>query len=162
MLAPLFYGSPWHPTSTKKIIEILKFCEVEPGKTIFDPGSGDGRVLIVAADKFGLNGVGIEIDPLKVWISRLLIRWKGLNDRIKITQRTMYGMDYSRADILYLYLTHQAIDRLMPEILYQLKPSVKIVSYRFCLRDLTPTKVNADKTVFLYRLDKGRKVNAYS
>lgn len=162
VLVPSFYGAPWHPTSTKKIIEILKFCEAQPGETIYDPGSGDGRVLIAAADKFGLNGVGVEIDPLKVWVSHRLIRWKGLNDRIKIMRRSMYGFDYSGADILYLYLTHQAIDRLLPEILDQLKSNVKIVCYRFCLRDMTPIKVNADKTIFLYRLDKGREVNEYS
>ena len=162
VLVPLFYGAPWHPTSTKKIVEILKFCEAQPGETIYDPGSGDGRVLVIGADKFGLNGVGLEIDPLKAWVSKLLIRWKDLSNKIKIMRRSMYGFDYSGADILYLYLTHQAIDRLIPEILCQLKPNVKIVCYRFCLRNIKPEKVNIDKTIFLYRLNKGRKLNTYS
>ncbi|MEC7641758.1 MAG: 50S ribosomal protein L11 methyltransferase [Nitrospinota bacterium] len=162
VLAPLFYGAPWHPTSTKKIIEILKFCDAQPGEKIYDPGSGDGRVLIIAAQRFGLNGVGVEIDPLKTWVSRILIRYKGLTQKIKIFRQSMYGFDFSGADILYLYLTHQAIDRLMEDIKGQLKPGVKIICYRFCLRNITPEKVNTDKTIFLYRLNKGREVDRYS
>lgn len=158
----MLYGAPWHPTSKRKIVEILKFCEARPGETIYDPGSGDGRVLIVAVEQFGLRGVGVEIDPIKVWLSRLLIRLKGLDRQIEIRRRSIHGFDYSGADIIYLYLTHQAIDRLVPEIVEQLKPGVRIVCYRFCLRGMTPAKASKDKTVFLYTLNKGRAVNEYS
>ena len=74
----------------------------------------------------------------------------------------MYDLDVCEADFIYLYLTHQALDRLFPEILNQVKPSARIVCYRFCIRNMEPIKVNEDKNLFLYRMDKGRSVNEYS
>ena len=64
-------------------------------------------------------------------------------------------------DILFIYLSHQAIDKLFPDILDQLKPNAKILCYRFCIRNMTPDKVNADKTLFLYTLNKGTRVNQF-
>ena len=103
----------------------------------------------------------MEIDPIKVVIARLLARINGVSDRVQIVRGNMFDFDPGSADVLYLYLTHQAMDRLFPEILKKLKPSVRIVSYRFCLRGMTPDKVSEDKTLFLYQLDKGTKINTY-
>ena len=58
-------------------------------------------------------------------------------------------------------LTHQALDRLFPKILEQLKPNVKILCYRFCIQGMTPDKVNSDKTLFLYTMNKGTRVNQF-
>ena len=74
----------------------------------------------------------------------------------------MFNFDVSEADVIYLYLTHQALDRLFPEILDSMKPSARIICYRFCIRNLEPTKVNEDKNLFLYRAGKGRTVSKYS
>jgi len=59
------------------IREILDFAEIKPGEKIYDLGSGDGRVLIQAARHYGAVGVGLEIDPLKVWVARKLARISG-------------------------------------------------------------------------------------
>ncbi|VAX27776.1 hypothetical protein MNBD_NITROSPINAE05-278, partial [hydrothermal vent metagenome] len=64
--------------------------------------------------------------------------------------------------VIYVYLTHQALDRLIPQILPFLKPSTRIVSYRFCLRSRQPAKTNSKQNLFMYRLDKGTKVDGYS
>jgi predicted O-methyltransferase YrrM len=162
VIIPVFFGAPWHPTSTSAIKSILTFCGARPGEKIYDLGSGDGRVLITAAGSFGMDGVGIEIDPVKVWISRLLITRAGLRDRVKIHRGAVSGFDYSDADILFIYLSHQALDRLFPRLLSRLKPGVKIVCYRFCPKGMAPTKVNSEKTIFLYQLNKGNKLDGYS
>lgn len=162
ILIPVFFGSVWYPTSKRSIQRILEFAETQPGQKIYDLGSGDGRVLITAARHFGLDGVGLEIDPFKVWLSRRFVLWAGLQDRIQILRGNIYDFDYREADIIFIYLTHQAIDRLFPTIVSQLKPTVKIVSHRFCLRGMKPSKVNNDRTIFIYELNKGSRLESYS
>ena len=161
-IIPVFFGAPWHPLSDKNINRIIKFADLNPGENFYDLGSGDGRVLIAASRKRFVHGVGVEIDPIKVWLSRYFVITKKLTDKVCIHRGNMFNFDVSEADVLYLYLTHQALDRLFPEILEQMKPSARIICYRFCIRNLEPTKVNNDKNLFLYNLNKGRKVNEYS
>ena len=162
VILPVFFGAPWHPLSDENINRIIKFANLEPGETFCDLGSGDGRVLIAAARENCLRGVGVEIDPIKVWLSRCFITAAKLTDKVRIFRGNMYDFDVSEADVIYLYLTHQALDRLFPEILDRVKPSVRIVCYRFCIRNMEPVKVNEDKNLFLYRVDKGRSLNEYS
>jgi len=162
VILPVFFGAPWHPLSEKNIDQIIKFADLKPGERFYDLGSGDGRVLIAASRENCVQGIGVEIDPIKVWLSKSLTRAAKLTNKIRICRGNMYDFDVSEADVIYLYLTHQALDRLFPEILDRVKPSARIVCYRFCVRNLEPTKVNKDKNLFLYRMDKGRSVNEYS
>ena len=117
--------------------------------------------MITAAKEFSARAIGVEIDPLKVVVARLLARFHGVGDRVHIVRGNLFDFDPGSADVLYLYLTHQAMDKLFPDILKKLKPSVRIVSYRFCLHGMTPDKVSEDKTLFLYQLDKGTQINTY-
>ena len=162
VILPVFFGAPWHPLSDKNIDRIIKFADPKQGEIFCDIGSGDGRVLIAALRKNCVRGIGVEIDPIKVWLSKCFITAANLTDKIQIYRQNMYDFDAGEADIIYLYLTHQALDRLFPEILNRVKPSVRIVCYRFCIRNMEPIKVNEDKNLFLYRMDKGRSVNEYS
>ena len=162
VILPALFGSPWHPLSPRAIRRILEFSEIQTGDKIYDLGSGEGRVLITAARKFGAEGVGVEIDPLKVWVSRFLIRCAGVQDSVRIFRGNFYKFDASDADVIYVYLTHQALDRIFPEILKTLKPTVKIVSYRFCLQNMTPDKVDTRHNLYLYQLRKGGSVNRYT
>jgi len=162
VILPIFFGAPWHPLMPGTIRRILRFAEVQPGETVCDLGCGEGRVLITAAKEFSARAIGVEIDPLKILLARLLRKINGVDDRVNIVRGNLFDFDPGSADVLYLYLTHQAMDKLFPKILKKLKPSVRIVSYRFCLRGMTPEKVSEDKTLFLYQLDKGTKINSYS
>jgi SAM-dependent methyltransferase len=161
VILPIFFGAPWHPLLPGTIRRILRFADVRPGEIVCDLGCGEGRVLITAAKEFSAKAIGVEIDPLKVAVARLLAKFHGVDDRVKIIRGNLFGFDPGKVDVLYLYLTHQAMDKLFPEILKKLKPSVRIISYRFCLRGMTPDKVSEDKTLFLYQLDKGTKINTY-
>ena len=162
VVLPIFSGAPWHPLMPYTIRRILNFADIRSGETICDLGCGDGRVLITAAKEYSAKGVGVEIDPLKVGLARLLAKFKKVDDRVSIIRGNIFDFDPSDADIVYLYLTHLALDKLCPEILKKLKPTVRIVSYRFCIRGMTPEKVSADKTLFLYQLTKGTEINHYS
>ncbi len=162
VVLPAFFGSPWHPLMPGTIKEILEFSAIQPGEKIYDLGSGDGRVLMQASRDYEAVGVGLEIDPLKVWVARKLARLAGVSGRVQFLRKNFNDFDFRDADIIYVYLTHQALDRLFPKILPYLKPSTRIVSYRFCLRNLQPCKINKKGNLFMYRLDKGMKVDGYS
>ncbi|MBT3515416.1 MAG: class I SAM-dependent methyltransferase [Nitrospina sp.] len=161
-IIPVFFGAPWHPLSDENINRIIKFASLRPGEKFYDLGSGDGRVLIAASKKRFVRGVGVEIDPIKVLLSKYLILTGKLTNKISIHRGNMFDFDVSDADVIYLYLTHQALDRLFPEILDRMKPSARIICYRFCVRNLEPAKINKDNNLFLYNLTKGRTVNKYS
>ena len=162
VVLPIFSGAPWHPLLPGTIRRILNFAEIKQGETICDLGCGEGRVLVTAAKEYSARGVGIEIDPIKVGLARMLARFKNVDQQVKIIRGNIFEFDPQDADVVYLYLTHQAMDRLFPEILKKLKPTVRIVSYRFCIRGMTPEKVSADKTLFLYQLSKGKEINSYT
>ena len=162
MVLPIFSGAPWHPLLPGTIRRILNFAEIKQGETICDLGCGEGRVLVTAAKEYSARGVGIEIDPIKVGLARMLAKFKNVDQQVKIIRGNIFEFDPQDADVVYLYLTHQAMDRLFPEILKKLKPTVRIVSYRFCIRGMTPEKVSADKTLFLYQLSKGKEINSYT
>ena len=142
VIIPVFFGAPWHPLSDENIDRIIKFADLQPGETFYDLGSGDGRVLIAATREKCVQGVGVEIDPIKVWLSKYFTITAELTERVCIYRGNMYDFDVSEADVIYLYVTHQALDRLFPEILDRVKPSVRIICYRFCIRNLEPIKVN--------------------
>ena len=72
-IIPVFFGAPWHPLSDENINRIIKFAGLKPGENFYDLGSGDGRVLIAASRKRFVRGVGVEIDPIKVWFSRYFV-----------------------------------------------------------------------------------------
>jgi len=78
-------------------------------------------VLITAAKDYGLIGTGIEIDPIKVWQANWRVRFAGVSDKAKIVRANIFDTDYGEADILFIYHTHQAIDKLFPNTLQQLQ-----------------------------------------
>ena len=77
-IIPVFFGAPWHPLSDENIDRIIKFAGLRSGEKFYDLGSGDGRVLIAASKKKFVRGVGVEIDPIKVWLSRFFIMTRKL------------------------------------------------------------------------------------
>jgi len=162
VIGPVFFGAPWHPARRRDIRLALEWCEPIPGETLVDLGSGDGRVLLLAAREFGLNAVGLEIDPLKAAFSRWRVRRAGLSHRITVFCRNALEHDYRDADILFIYLSHQSLDRLWPTLRAQLKPTARIVCYRFRLRGFQPHRASPDGTLFLYRMDKGLHLDGYT
>ena len=162
IVIPYFFGAPWHPTPKSHIQQALKLCKAKPGEILYDLGCGDGRVLIFGAQKFNLRGVGLEIDPIKVWIAKWKLQRMDLLDSIQIVRKNIHKFDYSQADIIFIYLSHQALDRLQPCLQKQIKPGARIVCYRFCLKGVVPDQASKDGSIFLYHLNKGTKINTFS
>ena len=94
-IIPVFFGAPWHPLSDENINRIIKFAGLKPGENFYDLGSGDGRVLIAASRKRFVRGVGVEIDPIKVWFSRYFVITEKLADKVRIHRGNMFDFDVS-------------------------------------------------------------------
>ena len=123
--------APWWRTSDESIRRALKLAEVKSSDIVYDLGSGDGRVLIVAAKEFGASGVGIEIDPLRYFLSTLMIYINKVSDRAVIKRKNFFDEDLSPATVVFLYLVPKALERLRLKLLKELKPGTRIVSIKY-------------------------------
>lgn len=123
--------APWWRTKDPEIREGLKLTNVTKNDTVYDLGCGDGRVLIIAAKEFEAKGVGIEIDPLRALLARLLVRYCGVADKVRIIRGNFFDQDLSNATVVFVYLVPKALTRLKPKLLKELKKGTRIVSFRY-------------------------------
>ncbi|MEK7788149.1 MAG: class I SAM-dependent methyltransferase, partial [Chloroflexota bacterium] len=112
---------------------MLRLANVQPGETVYDLGSGDGRVLFIAAREFGARAVGVEIDPLKYLWTRAMIALLGLGDRVTVHRANFFDVDLGEADVVTLYLLPKANARLLPKFERELKPGARVVAHAFAL-----------------------------
>lgn len=127
---------------------MLQLVKVQPGETVYDLGSGDGRVLIVAAREFGANGVGIEIEPLRAFLSRLTFALSGLSPKIKIQRANFFDVSLSAADVVVIYLLPKALARLAPKLKTELKPGARVVTLTYHFTEWQPTIEEANIHVY--------------
>lgn len=159
IILPLFWGGVWFPTPHKDIENLLAASELKEGETLMDLGCGDGRVLITAVEKFGAKGIGVEIDPFKVLIARMRIWRAGLSDRIIIIWSSVAKADLSQADVLFIYLSHQAIDRLKKRFKTELKTTARIVTFGFLISGFPIYKAYRNKKGFVYKIGLGKNLD---
>jgi len=150
VLVPAFYGLPSVATSRERIQRALELAGPQPGETLYDLGSGHGRVLVMAAREFGLRAVGIEIGPVQCVISRLNSLLNGVGSRVRIIVGDLYRTDLSRADIVFAYLTSRYASRLQEKFERELKKGARIVTIAFDLPDWQPVDFDRENLVRLY------------
>jgi SAM-dependent methyltransferase len=112
-------------------------AKVSAADTVYDLGSGDGKIVIAAAKQFGAKGVGIEYDADLVEHSRCLAAAEGVAERVSFVGGDLFETDFSDATVVTLYLTPSVNARLLPTLL-ALKPGTRVVSYSFTIGDWEP------------------------
>jgi len=131
----------WVPTPDDIVEEMLKLGAVKKGDVAYEPGPGDGRVLIAAVKKGADKAVGIEIDPKKAEEAKENVKKAGLEKKVTIIEGdALKDRDYSEATIVFLYMGNEFNSLLRPILEKQLKPGTRIVSHRFVLGDWAPDK----------------------
>jgi SAM-dependent methyltransferase len=120
--------------------EMLRLANVTAADVIYDLGSGDGRILIAAAQDRGARGVGLEIDPTLVAQSTESAQRLGLADRLSFRQQDLFEADLTPATVVTLYLSPDLNRRLRPKLLSELRPGARIVSHRFDMGDWVPSR----------------------
>jgi SAM-dependent methyltransferase len=129
----------WVPTLDELVDAMLKAADVRPNDYVIDLGSGDGKIPIAAAKKFGARAMGIEYNPQMVQLARCYVRVDGLADRVNIVQGDIFEMDFSQATVLTLYLLTDLNLKLRARIL-EMRPGTRVVSNTFKMGDWSPDR----------------------
>ena len=136
--------TPYVPTPPAVVDRMLELAQVKAGETVIDLGSGDGRIMIEAAKKYGARGFGVEIDPLLVKRSNENAVRAGVADRVKFLQQDLFKTDFHEANVLTLYLLPDVNLALRPKILAELKAGARVVSPDYNMGDWRP---DAEETI---------------
>lgn len=150
VLWPLLIGAGWVPTPRKVVRKMLSLADVGPGDTLYELGSGDGRIIFMAAKEFGAKAVGIEADPLRVLWTLVWIRAKGLRDQVSVLWGNFYKRDLGEASVVTVYQSTDINRKLRDKFKRELEPGTRVVSYAFTIEGWTPVKVDEEDQVYLY------------
>ncbi|MEW5791168.1 MAG: SAM-dependent methyltransferase [Pseudomonadota bacterium] len=131
---------PFVPSPEDVVDRMLQLAGVRKGDVVYDLGSGDGRIVIAAAKKYGARGVGVDIDPERIEEARENARKAGVADRVKFVQQDLFDADIHEATVVTLYLLPNVNQRLRPKLLRELKPGTRVVSHSFDMGDWKPVR----------------------
>jgi predicted RNA methylase len=133
--------APFVPSPPQVIREMLLLADLRPGEVVFDLGAGDGRTVIMAAKDFSARAVGVELRDDLVKKALSIVYEQNLQDRITIVNGDMLGVDLSSADVVFLYLTTSANEKIRPKLDAELKRGVRIVSHDYEVVGWKPVKM---------------------
>ena len=148
-LAPV----PFITTPDEVVERMLELAATGPRDVVMDLGSGDGRIVIAAAKKFGARGVGVELDGALVEKSRENARRAEVADRVSFVQGDVLTADLSQATVVTVYLLPGLINRLEPRFLERLRPGTRIVSHAFTMTSWRPDRT---ETVHISKPHQGQ------
>jgi len=143
--------------SPGKVVEMmLEMARIKPGETVYDLGSGDGRILIAAAEKYKARAIGVEISPSLVTAATEQIKKAGLSDRATVIQGDVLQTDFSKADVVTIYMNTASNAKLKPQ-LEKLKPGARVVSHDGEVPGWKPVRVEKTSegdghTIYLYQI----------
>jgi len=150
--------APYVPSPQLVVDRMLELAKIKPGEKVYDLGSGDGRVVISAAQKYEVRSVGIELSSRLVKSSREEIRRLGLSEKASIVHGDVFDADLSDADVVILYLMRDSNNTLKPKLEKALKPGARVISHDYEIEGWKPQqeeKVDAFRRghkIYLYRM----------
>jgi SAM-dependent methyltransferase len=155
---------PYVPTPQEVVEQMLDLAQVKKGDVVYDLGSGDGRIVVTAAKKYGVKAVGFEIDPQRIKESHENIKKAGVENLVEIRQQDIRTVDLSPATVLTMYLLPEVNLMIRPNIWKQMKPGSRIVSHDFDMGDWKPLKTENikdgsswDHTLYLWHVEAPKK-----
>lgn len=137
---PMDLDVPYVPTPNEIVERMLRLADVGPGDRLIDLGSGDGRIPIAAAKRFGIQALGVDIDPTLVDRARANAKAAGVDDKVTFEVKDLFETPIGEATVLMLYLLPDVNLLLRPRVLSELKPGSRVVSHQFDMGDWQPTK----------------------
>jgi cyclopropane fatty-acyl-phospholipid synthase-like methyltransferase len=146
------------PTPPAVVEAMLKMANVKSTDVVYDMGSGDGRIAIMAAEKFGARAVGIDIDPERIKEANANLAKSKAGDRVKFLNQDLFQTDIKEATVVTLYLLESLNEKLRPKLLSELKPGTRIVSHAFRMGDWQPEKTETveGKNIYLWTVPAKR------
>lgn len=145
--------APWWRTNDTVADAACRLAGVSSTDIVYELGSGEGNMLLVAAKKYHAIGVGIEIDYFRAFLAKMVIAVRGYTQDITIIRGNLFHEDISQATMVFVYLVPKTLQRLLPKLEKELKPGTRIVSLRYPL-SLPMVKEDKKHALFLYRIGK--------
>lgn len=130
--------APYLPTPGPVVDRMLELAEVTQNDVVYDLGSGDGRIVIAAAEKYGARGVGFEIDPELVLEARRKAQQAQVEHLVEFRQQDLFTAEFFDATVVTLYLGPSTNRRLSPVLRKQLPPGARILSHEYDMGDWEP------------------------
>ncbi|MGL5081940.1 MAG: class I SAM-dependent methyltransferase [Microcoleaceae cyanobacterium] len=132
------------PTPLDAVCVALELAEIAEQDILYDLGCGDGRVVVTAAQRFGAQAVGIDIDPVRIQTALENGKKAGVSHQVRFYQQNLFECEFGEATVVFLYLLPHLNLRLKPKLLEQLKPGSRIISRDFDFGEWQP-----EKTIYL-------------
>src|SRR4051812_10115547 len=142
------------PTPQRVVDEMLKLARVNKSDVLYDLGSGDGRIPVTAAKRFGIRAYGIDIDPQRIAEANDNARRNGVSQLVQFRQEDLFKANFREATVVTLYLLPDLNEKLRPRLLAELKPGTRIVSHQFDMGTWQPERkleLNG-RTIYLWRV----------
>ena len=143
---------PFIPTPQAVVDKMLEMAKVGPKDFLVDLGSGDGRILVTAAKRFGARGYGVDLNVALIVVAEGNAREAGVADKVQFAQKDLFKTDISKASVLTLYLGWDMNLRVRSKIFQEMKPGSRVVSHGFDMGDWKPDRMEivAGKSVYLW------------
>jgi ribosomal protein L11 methylase PrmA len=142
------------PTPEDVVAGMLRLANVKRSDVVYDLGSGDGRIVIQAAKRYGARGVGIDINPERIEEATHNARTAKVADRVRFLNQDLFESDLGEATVVTLYLLPRLNLKLRPKLLAELKPGTRVVSHGFDMGDWKPDRVAqiGPTTIYLWTI----------
>ena len=142
------------PTPYEVVDAMLKLADVKKGDVLYDLGSGDGRIPVTAAKKFGIRAVGVDIDPQRIEEAKENAKKNGVARLVEFRNEDLFRTPFGEATVVTLYLLPDLNVKLRPRLLAELKPGTRVVSHQFDMGTWKPDrKVELNgRTIYFWRI----------
>ncbi len=147
--------APFVQTPLEVAKRMLDLSQIKPGETLYDMGCGDGRLIILAAKEVGAKATGIDLREDLIERARTEIKRLNLEDKVTVIQSNFFDVSISDADVVTLYLTSSANERLRPKLEAELKPGTRVISHDFKVPGWKPNIVYDEllgHTIYGYKI----------
>lgn len=153
MMIAFIFGAPLVPSKKPTALRMIELLKIKPGEIVYDLGSGDGRLLILAA-KQGAIAVGIEINPYAVLWSRFMAWRAGVSSQVSVKWGNYWWVDLSKADKISVYLLPNFMKKLSGKLQKEVKKGTLIASNAFSIPELKLIKQEeiGKERVYLYKI----------
>jgi protein-L-isoaspartate O-methyltransferase len=152
------YLAPFVSTPPSVVDRMLEAADLRAGQLVYDLGSGDGRVLITAVQKYKVKGVGVEISALLCKATEDQVKALKLGDRVRVIHDDMMNVDLSPADVVIIYLETKSNEILRPKLEKQLRSGARVISHDFAVAGWRPNRTeqldaySRPHTIYIYEM----------
>jgi len=154
----LMIGAGYDPTPMSKVYKMLDLAQVAENDVVYDLGSGDGRIVLTAARRFGAQAVGIEVDPFRFLFSWFIILVSGYRSKVKLKFGNFFKKRIGDATVVTVFLFRPTNIKLKKKFMNELKPGARIVSYVWPFEDWECEDALPEDRIYLYVMGEGNSV----